>query len=391
MLPSAGSILGFFPTIADQPLSFPHCCVLLVAASSGRLSERSKQPVLGANGVYLALKIHASCDEASAAVPAERILLCNYFTHQKNKDLSPSASYVLAKALGTAFPVRLKLMFASPPVPMTDQYTLIDFSHQNIYFSNRTPSSQTNEGLHKKSSASVWQQTENRNIFLYSKTKFLWLNRAKNISPLHFSQTRDISECRKQLFPAANGPNKRSTRLVLSRNRCASNAVIYSKLRLQTDLLLTYLYRWESCRGCANPTAGSRTPDRPMPAGCVMACRGHRHGAAGHPPGLSLKDRQIAFRHQHLTWCLVHPELREGSWRDVGSSVCGLASWVVLPGVLCWVPAAGHRGAAGGEGVMVNRSLRAGTNEVMSFGGSPKGKAGQGESLSCPQAFSSAL
>lgn len=100
---------------------------------------------------------------------------------KKSKDLSPSASHVLAKALGTAFSVRVKLMFASPL--MTDQYMLIDFSHQNIYFSNRTPSSQTNEGLHKKSSASVWQQTENRNIFLYSETKFLWLNRAKNISP----------------------------------------------------------------------------------------------------------------------------------------------------------------------------------------------------------------
>ena len=161
VLPSAGSILGrshipgFFPTVADQPLSFPHCCVLLVAASGGRLSERSKQPVLGAKGVYLAPKIHASHGEAATTVPAERILLCDYFTHQKSKDLSPSASQVLATALRTAFSVRLKLMFASLLVPMTDQYTLIDFSHQNIYFSNRTPSSQTNEGLHKKSSASV--------------------------------------------------------------------------------------------------------------------------------------------------------------------------------------------------------------------------------------------
>lgn len=100
---------------------------------------------------------------------------------------------------------------------------------------------------------------------------------------------------------------------MLSRNRCASNAVIYSKLRLQTDLLLTYLYRRESCRECANPTARSGTPDRPMPAGCIRAGRGHRRGAAGHPPGLSLKDKQISFLHQHLTRCPVPPELQEGS------------------------------------------------------------------------------
>lgn len=81
----------------------------------------------------------------------------------------------------------------------------------------------------------------------------------------------------------------------------------------------------------------------------------------------------------------------------MGSSACGLASWVVLLGVsasaeagMCWVPAAGCRGAAGGEGVVVNRLLRAGTDEVMSLGGSAEGKAGQGESLSCSQAFSSA-
>lgn len=82
-------------------------------------------------------------------------------------------------------------MFAS--LPMTDQYILIDFSHQNIYFSNRTLSSQTDEGLHKKSSASVWQQTENMNIFLYSKPKFLWLNRAKNISPPPASPRHETS------------------------------------------------------------------------------------------------------------------------------------------------------------------------------------------------------
>lgn len=51
---------------------------------------------------------------------------------KKSKDLSPSASHVLAKALGTAFSVGVKLMFASPL--MTDQYMRIDFSHQNIYF-----------------------------------------------------------------------------------------------------------------------------------------------------------------------------------------------------------------------------------------------------------------
>lgn len=78
--------------------------------------------------------------------------------------------------------------------------------------------------------------------------------------------------------------------------------------------------------------------------------------------------------------------------------MCGSALWVVLPGDLacaeagmCWVPAAWHRGAARGEGVVVNRLLRAGTDEVMSFGASAEGKAGQGESLSCPQAFSSPL
>ena len=184
---------------------------------------------------------------------------------------------------------------------------------------------------------------------------------------------------------------------MLSRNRCASNAVIYSKLRLQTDILLTYLCRWESCRGCANPSAGSSTPHRPVPAGCGAACGGHRRGAAGHPPTLSLKDRQISLLHQHLTWGRVPPELSEGSWGDAGLSACGLASWVVLPGVpacaemgMCGVLAAGHRGAAGGEAVTVNHLLRAGTEEAASFGGSAEGKAGQGESLSWPQAFSSA-
>lgn len=69
----------------------------------------------------------------------------------------------------------------------------------------------------------------------------------------------------------------------------------------------------------------------------------------------------------------------------------GLVSWVVLPGIsaraeagMCWVPAAGLRGAAGGEAVMVSRLLRAGTDEVLSFGGSAEGKAGQGESLGLP-------
>ena len=187
MLPSAGSIPGFFPTIADQPLPFPHRRALLVAASRGRLSEGSKQPVLGAKRVHSALKCHASHVEAGITMPAERILLCNHLTRQKCKDLSPSASRVLAKALGSAFAVRVKLMFASPP--MTDQYMLIDSSHQNIYFSNRTLISQTKGSQKKSSSASVWQQIENKNIFLHSKTKFLWLNRAKNTSPPDFFQT----------------------------------------------------------------------------------------------------------------------------------------------------------------------------------------------------------
>lgn len=54
---------------------------------------------------------------------------------------------------------------------------------------------------------------------------------------------------------------------------------------------------------------------------------------------------------------------------------------------MCWVPAAGRREAAGGEGAMVNVLVRAGMDEVMSPGGSSKGKVGQGESLSCPPAF----
>lgn len=40
-IPGRSHIPGFFPTDADQLLSFPHCCVLIVAASGGRLSERS--------------------------------------------------------------------------------------------------------------------------------------------------------------------------------------------------------------------------------------------------------------------------------------------------------------------------------------------------------------
>lgn len=111
MLPSAGSILGrslipgFFPTMADQPPSFPHHCVPLMAASGGWLSERSKQAVLGAKGVYLALKIHASPDEASTTVPTERILPCNYFTHQKSKDPSafPFCLICIGKSFGNCF------------------------------------------------------------------------------------------------------------------------------------------------------------------------------------------------------------------------------------------------------------------------------------------------
>lgn len=56
-----------------------------------------------------------------------------------------------------------------------------------------------------------------------------------------------------------------------------------------------------------NPAARSRMPDRPVPAGCVVALGGHRHGATGHPAGLSLKNRQISVLHQHFSWCLVPP------------------------------------------------------------------------------------
>lgn len=70
-----------------------------------------------------------------------------------------------------------------------------------------------------------------------------------------------------------------------------------------------------------------------------------------------------------------------------------LLSWVVLPRVSAGmgsVPDAERRGAAGREGIVVNWRivvnclLRAGTDEVRNLGGSAKGKAGHGESLSCP-------
>lgn len=123
--------------------------------------RRSQQPSLGANWVYLALKIHASCGEASTTVPMEKIQLVTTSLTKKPKTF---CLIFICRNFGSCFPVRLKLMFASPPLPMTEQHTLIDFSHQSIYFYSRTLSPQTNEGLHKKSSASVWQQT---GIFLF--------------------------------------------------------------------------------------------------------------------------------------------------------------------------------------------------------------------------------
>lgn len=59
---------------------------------------------------------------------------------------------------------------------------------------------------------------------------------------------------------------------------------------VHTDLLLMDLYPWESCRARENPMAGSRIPDHSVPAA----------GAAGHHPGLSLRQANLlpgpAFR-----------------------------------------------------------------------------------------------
>lgn len=60
---------------SEQPPSFRHRCDLLAAASGGRLSARSQQPVPGATGVHLAGQTCASCGEAGTALSAERILL----------------------------------------------------------------------------------------------------------------------------------------------------------------------------------------------------------------------------------------------------------------------------------------------------------------------------
>lgn len=110
---------------------------------------------------------------------------------------------------------------------------------------------------------------------------------------------------------------------MLSRSRCASNAVIYSKLRLQTDLLLTNLWSWESCGGRASPAAGRGPCQRPVPAGCGTAPGGHRQGAAGCPPMCSLQNWGICFFCQHLA--PVPLQLQEGSRGDGILSVLWLS------------------------------------------------------------------
>lgn len=144
--PRAGgaSRAGFSPPhIRSFPLPLAASCLWPPTVVSS-----PRQPVLGGRAAYLALSVRVSCGEAGAAVPAAGILLCNRFARQKRRDPSPPSSCLSAKALVIAFSARLELMFASPPVPKTDRYVPIGFSHQNIYFSNRTPSSQTNGGLH---------------------------------------------------------------------------------------------------------------------------------------------------------------------------------------------------------------------------------------------------
>lgn len=233
----------------------------------------------------------------------------------------------------------------------------------------------------------------NGNISLYSETKFLWLNRAENISspphplpPHHLSETRDSSDCRKQLFPAANGPKKPSTSPVLSRSRCASNAVIYSKLRLQTDLLLTNLWSWESCGGRASPAAGRGPCQRPVPAGCGAAPGGHRQGAAGCPPMCSLQNGGICFFCQHLA--PVPLQLQEGSRGDGILSVLwlpvqnGAGFWFFFGGVSACAKVGGCRRRRRRKGWWLAGScLGRVIRELV------QGKAGQGDPTSRPWAF----
>lgn len=110
------------------------------------LVSSPERPVLGGKAAYLAPSVGSGCGEAGAAVPAAGILLCNRFARQKRRAPSPPASCPSAKAVGIAFSARSELMFASPPAPKADRCAPIGFSHQSIYFSSRTPSSQTNGG-----------------------------------------------------------------------------------------------------------------------------------------------------------------------------------------------------------------------------------------------------
>lgn len=73
----------------------------------------------------------------------------------------------------------------------------------------------------------------------------------------------------------------------LAETRCASNAVIYSKLRLQTDLLLMCVHGWESWE---SPSARSTTCHCPVPMGCLVAPKGHCCGTTQSPPGHSIQD-----------------------------------------------------------------------------------------------------
>lgn len=64
-----------------QPLSFPHSC----GCQRWLALRRSTQPGLGANWVYLALKIHASHGKASTTVPMEKIQLVTTSLTKKPK------------------------------------------------------------------------------------------------------------------------------------------------------------------------------------------------------------------------------------------------------------------------------------------------------------------
>lgn len=162
------------------------------------------------------------------------------------------------------------------------------------------PSSQTNEG-------SVWQRIENRNICLYSETEFLWLSCTKNTSspPTSPRHETPLNAESNSSLPQMDQINPARDRC-LAETRCASNAVVYSKLRLQTDLLLMCVHGWESWE---SPSAGSTTCHRPVPMGCLMAPKGHRCGVTQSPSGPSIRDLQ------HLA--SVYPELHHGGgfWR----------------------------------------------------------------------------